>query len=146
MARRFHLRQAEALLASVEGDLRQAMSLRDELAQVVSGLAGVARHVSQSGGALLHQSQVAEAKARQVALTVRLKEAIDDVHQYGCQIKDLEAGLIDFPTTFQGREVYLCWKVGENGIRFWHEVSDGFRGRKPIDQHFLENHGGDPAN
>jgi hypothetical protein len=143
MARRFHLRQAEALLTSLEVDLRQAMSLRDELAQVVSGLAGVARHVSLSGGALLHQDQVADARARQSQLTDRLKQSIEAVHQYGCQIKDLETGLIDFPTTFQGREVYLCWKFGERGIRFWHEVSDGFRGRKPIDEHFLENHRGD---
>ncbi len=134
------------MLGSLEGDLRQAMSLRDDLARVVTGLADVARHVSQSGGALLHQDQVIQARARQAALAGRLKEAIEAVQEYGCQIKDLEAGLIDFPTTFQGREVCLCWKVGEKEIGYWHEVEDGFRGRKPIDQHFLENHHGDAPN
>jgi hypothetical protein len=120
------------------------MALRDELAEVVSGLAGVAQHISQSGGALVHVDRVAEAQTRRAALIARMKTAIENVQEFGCQIKDLEAGLLDFPTLFQGREVLLCWKVGEQGIQFWHEIADGFRGRKPIDQHFLENHHGDP--
>jgi len=146
MARYFHLWEAEAVLKDVEQALRLAMSLRDDLAEVVSELADVARHVSLSGGALVNRSRLAEAKARREALTGRLKQAIEAVQAYGCLIKDLEAGLIDFPTMFQGREVYLCWKSGEDGIHFWHEVTDGFRGRKPIDQEFLDNHRGDAPN
>jgi hypothetical protein len=126
--------------------MRLAMSLRDDLAEVVSGLACVAQHVSQSGGALVHLDQVAQAQARRTALTARLKEAIENIQECGCVIKDLQAGLVDFPTLFEGREVLLCWKVGEKGIHYWHETADGFRGRKPIDRHFLENHHGDPPN
>ncbi len=55
-------------------------------------------------------------------------------------MKDLDIGLVDFPTLFQGEEVYLCWKLGEAGIRFWHGIDEGFRGRKPIDAEFLEHH------
>jgi hypothetical protein len=50
---------------------------------------------------------------------------------------------VDFPTLFRGVEVYLCWKLGESGIEFWHGVDEGFRGRKPIDQDFLDHHEGD---
>ncbi len=146
MGRRFNLRQAEALLAGLESDLRLAMSLRCDVAEVVSGLADVARHVSLSGGALVDRQRVAEARARRDSLVSRLKEAVEAVHEHGCLIKDLQAGLVDFPTLFQGREVYLCWKLGERGIGFWHEVEDGYRGRKPIDREFLENHWGDPSN
>ena len=67
---------------------------------------------------------------------VALKQAIEKVHEFGCVVKDLDIGLIDFPTLFQGEEVYLCWKLGEAGIRFWHGVNEGFRGRKPIDAGF----------
>ena len=146
MARYFLLWEAEAVLKDMQRDLRLAMSLRDDLAEVVSGLAEVARHVSLSGGALVHRSQLSEARARREALIARLKEAIETVQAHGCLIKDLEDGLIDFPTLFRGREVYLCWKRGEDGIHFWHEIADGFRGRKPIDQEFLDNHRGDPPN
>ena len=61
----------------------------------------------------------------------------------GCVVKDLDMGLIDFPTLFRGEEVYLCWKLGEDKIAFWHGVDEGFRGRKAIDQDFLDHHRGD---
>ena len=60
------------------------------------------------------------------------------MQEIGCLIKDLDIGLIDFPTTYRGEEVYLCWKLGEPGIEYWHGVDEGFRGRKPIDQDFLD--------
>jgi hypothetical protein len=61
----------------------------------------------------------------------------------GVLVKDLDIGLIDFLTHYQGREVCLCWKLGEERIRFWHGTGEGFAGRKPIDGEFLENHRGD---
>ena len=61
-------------------------------------------------------------------------------------VKDLDSGLIDFPTLFRGDEVYLCWKLGESGIGFWHKIEDGFPGRKPIDQDFKDNHRGEIPN
>ncbi len=143
MARYFLLREAEALLKDVGRDLSLAMSLRDDLAEVVKELADVARHVSLSGGALVRRQRLTEARARQETLTRRLKEAIEAVQAHGCNLKDLEEGLVDFPAMYQGREVCLCWKQGEDGIRFWHEVNAGFRGRKPVDQEFLDSHRGD---
>lgn len=44
----------------------------------------------------------------------------------------LRHGLVDFPTSFEGRWVYLCWERGEPELRFWHEIEDGYRGRRPI--------------
>ena len=57
----------------------------------------------------------------------------------GAQIKDLDIGLIDFLTMYRGREVLLCWKLGEEGIGYWHGTEEGFRGRKPIDDEFREH-------
>ena len=50
---------------------------------------------------------------------------------------------VDFPTLFQGEEVYLCWRMDEDDIDHWHGVNEGFVGRKPIDQHFVDNHRGE---
>jgi hypothetical protein len=44
----------------------------------------------------------------------------------------LEHGLVDFPTTYRGRMVFLCWKRGETEVTAWHEVDGGFRGRRPL--------------
>ena len=71
---------------------------------------------------------------------------VDGVDELGAQVKDLDIGLIDFLTRYHGREVCLCWKLGEHGIRFWHSQEEGFKGRKPIDAEFLENHHGDAPN
>jgi hypothetical protein len=81
---------------------------------------------------------------RRDKLAQRLKSAIEQMQEFGCVVKDLDTGLVDFPTLFRGVEVYLCWKLGESRIEYWHGMEEGFRGRKAIDKDFLENHRGDP--
>ena len=57
---------------------------------------------------------------------------IEEIEGAGCIIKDLEIGIIDFYSRFDGREIFLCWRLGEKKIMFWHEVDSGYAGRKPI--------------
>jgi len=63
----------------------------------------------------------------------RLDALIHQILDTGAQIKDINSGLLDFPAMRNGREVYLCWKYGEDDIAFWHEVEAGFAGRQPIE-------------
>jgi hypothetical protein len=49
-------------------------------------------------------------------------------------VKDLDIGLLDFPCEVEGRTLLLCWKLGEKGITHWHSTTEGFAGRKPIDE------------
>jgi hypothetical protein len=64
---------------------------------------------------------------------LELREALIGLQAMDVVLRDLEKGLIDFPTLRDGREVYLCWQEGEDGIAFWHEVDAGFAGRRPLD-------------
>jgi hypothetical protein len=65
----------------------------------------------------------------------RLIDVIKSIATYGIQIKNLDSGLIDFPhLRNNGEEVYLCWRLGEEDIRFWHRIPDGFQGRKNIEE------------
>ena len=57
---------------------------------------------------------------------------IDEVHEHGCFLKDVEMGLVDFYTIHGGRVVYLCWKLGESEVGFWHEVGRGYAYRQPL--------------
>ena len=98
------------------------------------------------GGVLVDREAVRQHKMRRDQNAERLKKAAEDIHELGCYIKDLDIGLVDFPTLFRGEEVYLCWKLGEPGIAFWHGTQEGFAGRKAIDQEFRESHRGDAAN
>ena len=62
----------------------------------------------------------------------RLDALVHQILDTGVQIKDINLGLLDFSAMREGREVYLCWKYGEDEIAYWHEVDAGFAGRQPI--------------
>ncbi|MEX0715368.1 MAG: DUF2203 domain-containing protein [Planctomycetaceae bacterium] len=62
----------------------------------------------------------------------RLEEFVDELRELGVELKDPLSGLIDFPARIEGREVYLCWKHGEEDIAHWHEVDAGFSGRQSL--------------
>ena len=64
---------------------------------------------------------------------LELRETLIGLQAMDVVLRDLEAGLIDFPALRDGREVYLCWQEGEDEIAFWHEVDAGFAGRRPLD-------------
>ena len=63
----------------------------------------------------------------------RMDALVHQILDTGAQIKDINIGLLDFSTMRNGREVYLCWKYGEEDIAFWHEVDAGYAGRQPIE-------------
>jgi hypothetical protein len=146
MQRFFTLQQAEQLLPSVASAIGEAISLKAEYQRLESEWERFSQRMAVSGGMRVDRGQVIEQKHRREEAAAALKQAIDHVHQFGCLVKDLDIGLIDFPTLFQGEEVYLCWKLGEAGIQYWHGVHEGFRGRKPIDADFLDRHRGEMPN
>jgi hypothetical protein len=62
----------------------------------------------------------------------RLHGLVDELSEVGCEMKDYQIGLVDFVGRHQSRDVYLCWKLGENKIGYWHELDAGFAGRQPV--------------
>jgi len=146
VARFFTLQQAEQLLPQVESVIREAIALKSEYQQAESDCQEFRRRVMMLGGVLVDYAKLLDRNRRRDSSAQHLQAAIERIHEYGCVVKDLDIGLIDFPTLFNGQEVYLCWKLGESGIQFWHGVEEGFRGRKAIDREFLEHHQGDLPN
>lgn len=57
------------------------------------------------------------------------------IHELGVVVKDIDLGLCDFPHVRDGRVVYLCWKLGEKEIRWWHEITTGYKDRCPLEDH-----------
>ena len=62
----------------------------------------------------------------------RLEDYVDELSEIGCDLKDYQSGLIDFTGRHDGRDICLCWKLGEEKITHWHELDAGFAGRKPV--------------
>ena len=118
--KRFTLEEANSALplvkriaADVVKTHQQVFNLRSEVAS--AGTKDQAAKESQYNRAVERfQGYVAELKA------------------IGCELKDPKLGLVDFLSRFQGRDIYLCWKLGEEQIDFWHEISAGFADRQPV--------------
>jgi hypothetical protein len=142
MPRYFTLAQAQALVPKLEERLRRAVSLKASLAEAAGELEAESERIRMSGGAQVDRQKQFETVSRRDMAAAHLRDVLESLQESGCQVKDLDMGLLDFPTLFRGEEVCLCWKLGEPEIRFWHGAQEGYRGRKPIDQDFLEHHGG----
>jgi hypothetical protein len=143
MSQRFTLAEAESLIPLLDRLLREAVCMKAEYEEAQQILQTLNQRVTMMGGMTVNRNQAVEARGRREVATARLRHALELVQGTGCQVKDLDIGLVDFPTMYRGVEVYLCWKLGEPAIDFWHGVEEGFRGRKPIDQDFLDHHEGD---
>ena len=63
----------------------------------------------------------------------RVELGMQGLQEIGCELKDMSVGLVDFPALRDGREVLLCWRYGESGVEFWHDLESGFAGRQVID-------------
>ena len=84
------------------------------------------------GGGANKGHRVQDAQSRLDSSLSRLEDYLDELNEIGCELKDFQSGLIDFVGRHQGRDVYLCWKLGEEKIAYWHELDAGFAGRQPV--------------
>jgi len=146
MPRFFTLTQAEKLLPRVESAIREAIAGKLEYDRAEAEWQSFSQRIMSQGGMRVDRPRLLEQKNRREAAALAVKNSIEQVQEFGCLVKDLDIGLIDFPTLLKRQEVYLCWKLGESGIQFWHGVQEGFRGRKAIDAEFLELHQGELPN
>jgi len=141
--RYFNLLEAEALLPEVQRLLQELRDYKTSYDSSDAQLNHIAQRVALAGGMVPPRDRIIQLRTQKDVAARGLKHTIERFEQVGCLLKDLDIGLIDFPTLYREREVYLCWKSGEPGITFWHHVEDGFPGRKPIDSEFLSNHKGE---
>ncbi len=143
MPRYFTLRQAEESLPEMERALRDAIFHKAEYAKAGQELESSDQRIRMAGGSQVNRGAYLAIRARRDTSAAALKDVLDRIEEKGALVKDLDVGLIDFLTRYHGREVCLCWKLGEDGIRFWHGTDEGFRGRRPVDDEFLKGHRGD---
>ena len=131
--RLFTLKEAESTRRELEPFLVEAMESRKKLAGLDEHLTAVAARIMMMGGMLVPYEKLSVMRAEHRQLAESLKSTLSRILETGCLIKDLEIGLLDFPSLLNNEEVYLCWKLGEDRIRFYHRQDEGFAGRKPLD-------------
>jgi len=90
-----------------------------------------------NGGTFVNILAVSRRKDEREKAIQRAKDAVAEIDAAGVQVKDLDIGLLDFPCVVGDEVILLCWKLGEKGITHWHNTSEGFAGRKPIDERII---------
>jgi hypothetical protein len=120
----FTLEEANALVAQLDGLLDEMTALRDRIVSMSPALQPLLQRAGGNGGS--------KPGGEYVLLLQRFNARLDFFRNTGCELKDLDQGLVDFPHYRGGKLVYLCWKRGEKRIAFWHDLESGFAGRQSL--------------
>ena len=125
----FTVAEANAMLPEIVPLLLEMRSRKVALDTALAALDKLTPAMHLNG----HAAEARELETRIHELSAELAAGIDHLAAQGIEIKSIDHGLIDFPTLRAGRVVFLCWRLGEGAaIRFWHEVHDGFAGRRAL--------------
>ena len=115
------LAEIQPLLEALRDDARRLEGSRDELVRL-----------RRSNGAPAAAAAAERLQQELRMLAERMREAVARIDSLDVQLRDVETGLIDFPALVSGRPIWLCWRFGDDGIGWWHEVNVGFAGRRPL--------------
>jgi len=129
--RLFTLEEAGEALEEVRPLAEQMVEHRRALAEAMERQEQLQAQIGGNGGSLspadlVEAQEEVEREAGGVAI------CIERINRAGAIVKDLDAGLVDFPSLRDGEEVLLCWRVGEDEIGWWHRPDEGFAGRRPL--------------
>ena len=131
MARTFTPEEANAALVELRPVVEEMVQHRRNLIAAQRLQAELVTRIAGNGGDMM-PSDLREAAETIQREANAITECAERVNAAGAQIKSLEEGLLDFPAKRGDQEVLLCWKLGEDEVRYWHGVDEGFAGRKPL--------------
>ena len=126
----FSREEAEALLPEITIVLRKIQQCNQDIHAIEKDLQVLSVRAMGNGHHLRERILTLQNSVEQYVTGIR--QLLEELHAFGCELKDPDVGLIDFISLRNGREVYLCWHLGEDRIRFWHDLDTGFAGRQPL--------------
>ena len=129
--RHFTPEEANAALAEVRPIVEEMVERRRAHVEALARQEELEGRIRGNGGGI-PPATLAEAAGEVEREARELARTIDELNERGVQVKDVDEGLIDFPALRHGETVLLCWRLGEDEIRYWHSVEDGFAGRREL--------------
>lgn len=126
----FSLNEANALLPLLTELIHGLQAKRDQVADLEVQIDAVELVSDPESDAQTQEKEHLMARHRRLA--DEFYELVDEIHSHGCFLKDADLGLIDFYGVVEERVAYLCWRLGEEHIAFWHEIGQGYAARQPL--------------
>jgi hypothetical protein len=136
VSKTFTLGEAQTLLPVVEALLKRAQEAALRAGELEQEMQVLSHRIFLSGGLHVDVGTTARRRAERDKAVQEAKDTLAEIDSIGVQVKDLQEGLLDFPSVIDGKPVLLCWKLGESAIGYWHTEEEGFAGRKPLDDRF----------
>jgi hypothetical protein len=130
MAHYFTREEAESLLPQISGVLLQIQDHRKVRQQTEEELSAL--HAQAMGNGHHLHVRINKLQKELADHIQTMQEMVAELSSFGCELKDPSIGLIDFLSLRNGREIYLCWHLGEEHINFWHYLDAGFAGRQSL--------------
>lgn len=128
----FTLEEAEKLIPQLESLIGDLMEHRKHAMALGEELAAFQDQVKQGNASEVRATDLVNKQTELEFLVKVINDGLDAIEETGAQPKDLDMGLVDFPSVIDGETVLLCWKYGEKSIGFYHGQQEGFAGRKPL--------------
>jgi len=123
--RLFTLGEANRLIPQLNSRLTSVKQARETLVRTKEDIRKASARAEYGGGSTVGALYITS--LQQVSANIKA------IHEMGVVVKDLDMGLCDFPHLRDGRIVFLCWKLGEQEIRWWHETTSGYKDRCPLE-------------
>ena len=130
--RYFTPREVEALIPVLARAMREVMTAHTEATALRERREAEQKRIALAGGGVIDRARWRADTELIKQLTQRMQDRLEKIVELGGTPKDLGLGLVDFPHLRDGREVNLCWKYGEQEIRHWHGLDEGYADRKPL--------------
>jgi hypothetical protein len=123
--------EANAALTELQPLVEELVAAKRALDEAQERADDVSSRISGNGGGL-PPAQLAEVHDLVSRRATALAKTLEQIQSLGVVVKDLDSGLVDFPSVRDGEDVLLCWQLGEDEVAFWHRYEDGYAGRRPI--------------
>ena len=131
MPRRFTREEADALLPEIAPLLMQVRDLKRQNDEARAAVNELQERLKTNGHSMDVELTQLSRKLQESGAAINV--LVERVTRHGIEVKDLDMGLVDFRAERGGRDVYLCWKLGEERVSYWHELHTGYATRQPLD-------------
>jgi hypothetical protein len=122
------LRDQRAELIRLRDEVVERQSAVETPSDAATGAVGPGRAGDQQRAA----ADLRRSRLRMQGVIDQMQAGVARIDELGITLRDIESGLIDFPALVTGRQVWLCWRLGEDDVDWWHELSTGIAGRRPL--------------
>jgi hypothetical protein len=128
--RHFTVDEANALIPTLTPVLEDLRNLRDRMQTVADEVVQFEKRASQNGHG--ENTKVFDKEYSMRGTSEEIEQRLLYLRGVGVLVKDIEHGIVDFPTRMFNRDALLCWRLGESSVSHWHDVDTGFSGRRPL--------------